>query len=73
MELWCSENNMEVNKTKSGILPILLPRGRHKLKDKFNGYPVVKHYTYLGIKVSQTIQAKAAILERKRRAKKTAQ
>jgi hypothetical protein len=47
LERWATENNMIINKAKSGILPIT--GSRFSREREVSNYPVVQEYKYLGL------------------------
>jgi len=53
VRLWCVENNLKVNESKSGILEFVPRMGKNnfylEVGSKFEGFPVVDKYKYLGL------------------------
>ena len=64
IEIWCKENDIEVNKKKSGIL--IIENDNTKLKD-YRGYPVKNWYKYLGVRIDYNINPTAHLVMTKER------
>ena len=56
IEQWCADNNMIVNKAKSGILPVC--NSRYEGTSDVNGYPVGSCYKYLGLMLNGRLDLK---------------
>ena len=49
IEEWCQNNEMVINKKKSGILPLYKKYQASFHLTEFQGYPIVTSYKYLGV------------------------
>ena len=50
---WSGQNNMKLNKKKSGVVEFIGRRMRTSIRiDKISGFPVCKEYKYLGLKLN---------------------
>ena len=58
MKNWCSLNRMKINATKSGIMRILLRKGKCSGITNNLNIPEVNSYNYLGITLTQTLKLK---------------
>ena len=56
MENWITINKMKINPTKSGIIRILLRKGKIKQISNWLNIPEVSAYRYLGITINQTMK-----------------
>ena len=56
MENWSTINKMKINPTKSGIIRILLRKGKIKQISNWLNIPEVSAYRYLGITINQTMK-----------------
>lgn len=58
MDEWCAENEISVNKKKSGVLVI---QNQSKHRTEINGYPIKNRYRYLGMIVDRTLNPEGTI------------
>ena len=56
IEEWSNDNNMTINKSKCGILPVTI--SRFTTERDVNGYPVVESYKYLGLVMNGRLDLK---------------
>jgi hypothetical protein len=60
LEEWKINNDIKLNKKKSGILIIrAVKRTPERLINQFKGYPVVESYKYIGIEIDNDIKLRA--------------
>ena len=56
IDKWSRENEVEINKRKSGIMIIRQDRRTKEEKQKeIQGYPIVTHYKYLGVELDDCL------------------
>jgi len=62
LENWTTQNKMTINKKKSGIMfgrKYVNESERSRNTDaKFNGYPIVEHYKFLGVTIAPNFSVK---------------
>ena len=58
MKEWSQRNKMRINKDKSGIMRILLRKGKWKGINNILKIPEVESYCYLGIRIDQSLKMK---------------
>ena len=55
---WWDANNLKINSNKSGIMRILIRRGKWKGISNILNIPEVEKYNYLGITINQSLKLK---------------
>ena len=56
---WCTANGMEVNKKKSGVMPI---HNKSGCESTIDGYPVKNQYKYLGIMLDTRLDPRGSVV-----------
>ena len=62
---------MEINKSKSAIVPMLLNHEKMPKEKSFNGYEFAESYKYLGVKFNNKFSPMGEILVRQKKTKQT--
>lgn len=57
---WSIENGIDVNKKKSGVMPV---HGRRVIEYELNGFPIKNNYKYLGMRIDSTLSPKGGLIE----------
>ena len=64
LEEWCNENNMVINKNKSGIMRVIAPntpmKKVTKMPKEIKGIKIVQNYKYLGQELGERLEWKSS-------------